>query len=273
MIVSDCHLHTEFSTDSEAPVRSMIEEALNRGLHEICITDHYDKDYPKVPDYPGEAFVFDPEEYCMVLQNLQEEYKGRIAVRTGIETGLQTHLGEFYKKMIPAYPFDYVIGSVHLVDGQDPYYREIFEQKSDEEVYREMFLLTGENLKENTEMDVLGHLDYVVRYGRKKAENYSYRKFSDEIDAVLNKIIDMGIGIELNTGGFKYGLGFCNPHPDIIKRYRELGGEIITVGSDAHRPEHIAYDFDKAEEILLACGFRYYTVFKKRKPVFRKIAG
>lgn len=271
MIYSDCHMHTEFSTDSEASVRSMIEGAVHKGLREICITDHYDKDYPRVPDFEGEAFIFDPAEYCSILKQLQEEYKDRITVRIGIEIGLQKHLGNFYKKMISSYPFDFVIGSVHLVNGQDPYYGEIFEQKSDEEVYRETFLLTEENLKQNTEMDVLGHIDYVVRYGKNKAADYSYQKFSDEIDAVLKRVIDTGKGIELNTGGFKYGLGFCNPHPDIIRRYRELGGEIITVGADAHRPEHIAYDFDKAEEVLLACGFRYYAVFEGRKPVFRKI--
>ena len=87
---------------------------------------------------------------------------------------------------------------------------------------------------------MLGHIDYVVRYGRKRAEEYSYDEFADEIDAVLKKVLQMGKGIELNTGGFKYGLGFCNPHPDIIRRYRELGGEIITVGADAHCPEHVA---------------------------------
>lgn len=157
------------------------------------------------------------------------------------------------------------------MNGKDPYYGEVFEGRTDREVYGEMFRLTLENLEKVQDFDVLGHIDYVVRYGRKRAEEYSYDEFADEIDAVLKKVLQMGKGIELNTGGFKYGLGFCNPHPDIIRRYRELGGEIITVGADAHRPEHVAYDFDKAEEILKDCGFRYYTVFEKRKPFFRKL--
>ena len=87
----------------------------------------------------------------------------------------------------------------------------------------------------------------------------------------MKKVIQKGKGIELNTAGFKYGLGFCHPHPDIIRRYRELGGEIITIGADAHKPEHIAYDFKKVSEILSMCGFKYYTEFKNRKPIFKQL--
>ena len=192
-------------------------------------------------------------------------------MRTGIEIGLQPHLGEVYRDFNRKHPFDFVIGSVHLMNGKDPYYGEVFEGRSDREVYREMFRLTLENLEAVQEFDVLGHIDYVVRYGRKQAEEYSCAEFADEIDAILRMVVEMGKGIELNTGGFKYGLGFCNPHPDIIKRYRELGGEIITVGAAAHRPEHVAYDFGRADEILKECGFRYYTVFENRKPVFRSL--
>ena len=111
----------------------------------------------------------------------------------------------------------------------------------------------------------------MVRYGRHQAREYSYRAFSDEIDEILKKVIHMGKGIEMNMGGFKYGLGFCNPHPDVIRRYRELGGEIITVGADAHRPEHVAFDFEKAGDILRACGFRYYAEYRNRKPIFRQV--
>ena len=269
MIQSDCHMHTEFSTDSEAPVRSMIEGALERGLKEICLTDHYDKDYPKVPDIEGTAFVFDPEEYFRTLAAFREEYTGRITVRTGIEIGLQPHLGEFYRELIRSNPFDFVIGSVHLVHGLDPYYGEIFEGRTDEDVYRETFRLTVENLEAIDDFDVLGHIDYVVRYGKNGAADYSYQKYADEIDAILRAVIERGKGVELNMAGLKYGLPFAHPHPDILRRYRELGGEIITVGADGHRPEHIAWDFEKADDILKSCGFRYYTEFKGRKPVFK----
>ena len=117
------------------------------------------------------------------------------------------------------------------------------------------------------DFDVYGHIDYVVRYGPNKNQFYSYKKFSDIIDEILKKIISTGHGIEINTAGFKYRLGHPNPTEDIIKRYHELGGEIITIGSDGHKPEHLAYDFNKIPALLNSCGFDYYTVFEGRKPV------
>ena len=271
MIQSDCHMHTEFSSDSETPVRSMIEGAIKKGLREICLTDHYDKDYPRVPDIEGIPFVFDPEEYCRTLAGLKEEYSGRITVRTGIEIGLQPHLGGFYRELTEKYPFDFVIGSVHLVHGLDPYYGALFEGRTDEEAYAETFRETLADLEAIDGFDVLGHIDYVVRYGKEKAAHYSYHRFADEIDEILKKVIEMGKGIELNTGGFKYGLGFSNPHPDIIKRYRELGGEIITLGSDAHRTGGVGCAIREGQELLRSCGFRRFCTFEQGKPIWHDL--
>ena len=114
-------------------------------------------------------------------------------------------------------------------------------------------------------------MDYMVRYGETKEKEYSYQRYADVIDEILKTIIAKGKGIELNTAGLKYGLPFAHPHPDVLKRYRELGGEIITVGADGHRPDHIAYDFYKVSDILKSCGFKYYTEFSDRKPVFKQL--
>ena len=91
------------------------------------------------------------------------------------------------------------------------------------------------------------------------------------IDEILRELICRGIALEVNSGGLKYGLGFPNPHPDVLKRYRELGGELVTVGSDAHRPEHVGYGFSQVREILLDCGFQYFAEFSRRKPVFTRL--
>ena len=125
-IQSDCHMHTEFSTDSEASVKSMLDAAAACGLDAVCITDHMDLDFPPQESEviaPGETpFWFDADAYFRTLAPLREAYRGRLDVRIGMEIGLQPHLGERYRELVQRYPFDYVIGSVHLIRGLDPYY-------------------------------------------------------------------------------------------------------------------------------------------------------
>ena len=110
-------------------------------------------------------------------------------------------------------------------------------------------------------------MDYVVRYGPNQNKYYSYETYADYIDPILRYLIENGKCLEINTGGLKYGLGETNPSTDVLRRYRELGGELITVGSDAHVPEYLSYEFDRVSKILTELGFRYYTIFEQRKPV------
>ncbi|MCD7709271.1 MAG: histidinol-phosphatase HisJ family protein, partial [Clostridiales bacterium] len=164
-----------------------------------------------------------------------------------------------------------IIGSSHVVNGVDPYYPAYYEGKSEEAAYREYFESILENLRDFTDFDVYGHIDYVVRYGPNRNRFYSYEKYADVIDEILRTLIGMGKGIELNTAGFAYGLGHPNPTEEILARYRELGGEIITIGSDAHAPGRVAYDFAKVPGMLREAGFKYFTVFEQRKAVFLPI--
>ena len=205
------------------------------------------------------------------MRPLQEKYKDKIEVLIGVELGLQPHLGTFSKEYVNRYPFDFVIGSSHMLQGRDPYYRENFAELTDEELYRAMFEETLTIVKRVDDFDSLGHLDYIVRYGREQERSYSYDANKEIIDEILKLLIENGKGLELNTAGLKYGLPFAHPYPEILRRYRELGGEIITVGSDGHKPEHLAYDFQKVEGILSACGFKYYTEFRQRKPIFKQV--
>ena len=267
MIISDVHMHTNFSHDSESSPEKMAEGAIEKGLKIICFTDHYDKD---IMDW-GEEDIFDPEKYFQKMTQVKEEYKDRIDIRIGVELGLQPYLGDYYREFVKKHPFDFIIGSVHSIDCSDVASKKIFKDKTDEEVYRRVFTEMSEDILAFDDFDVFGHIDYVTRYCAGREKEYSYRKFADEIDSVLKLLIEKGKGIELNTAGLKYGLRYAHPHPDVLKRYRELGGELITVGADGHRPEHIAYDFDKAVRILKDCGFKYYAEFKERKPAFHKI--
>ncbi len=263
----DTHMHTSFSGDSDAAPKDMIKKALSLGLDGICITDHMDLDYPDDP----ELFLLDPDAYFPALTHLQNEYRGILPVRIGIELGLQPHLADTHQNLVTAHNFDFVIGSSHVVHGMDPYYSAYYEERTEEEAYYEYFASITENIRAFDDFDVYGHIDYVVRYGPNRNANYSYTHYQDVIDKILKLLIEKGKGIEINTGGFRCGLGHPNPTEDILKRYRELGGEIVTLGSDAHKPEDIAYDFGKINAILQDCGFAYYAVFKERKSEFVKL--
>ncbi len=262
-MLADCHLHTEFSTDSETPMRAQAERALELGIPAICVTDHMDMDYPQ-----GE-FWLDTDRYMEAVRRLQEEYRGRLEIGFGVELGLMEHLRARQEEYLKKYPFDFVIGSVHLIHGEDPYNGELFRKYGDEEVFQEYFRLSHRLLADAPSIQSWGHLDYVVRYGQ-NPEIYSYRKYADEIDAVLKLLLEKGIALEVNTAGFRT-LGRTNPEPDVLRRYRELGGELITVGSDGHQPEYLGYRFRETEELLRSCGFSYYAVFRQRKPEFIKI--
>lgn len=277
MIQADMHMHTWFSTDSEACPRDMADEAVRKGLKTICFTDHFDKDDLEW----GEEGIFDVDAYFVEMQKLQEEYAGKLNIRIGIELGLRTYLKDYYEELTKKYPFDFAIGSVHNVpykkdaEGNilytDPAAEKLFTDRTDKEAYRLMMETTLENVRTSDCFQTLGHLDYVVRYGKSREKEYSYTDYADIIDEILKLLIEKEKGLEVNSAGLKYGLPFAHPHPDVLKHYRELGGEIITIGADAHKPEHIAYDFAKAEEILKSCGFKYYTEFFEQKPVFKQL--
>lgn len=266
-MLADCHVHTYFSKDSKADPEEMVKSAIERGLNAVCFTDHEDKNFI----CEGEEYVIDTDAYFHQMHMLQEKYARQIDIRIGVELGLQPSLGDFYHGFVKEHPYDYVIGSVHVVMGRDPYYPEFFDGITDEEAYAEAWNETLRNIRAVSDFDVLGHLDYIVRYGKKQAEVYSYRRYAEQLDEILRYLISHGKGLEINTAGLKYGLSFAHPHPDVLKRYRQLGGEIITVGSDAHSPEHLAYGFAGVDDLLKECGFRYYTEFKGRKAVFKKI--
>lgn len=277
MILADCHVHSSFSSDSKAPMEHMIEKALELGLKRLCFTDHMDYDYPSVNE---SSFVFDLEEYRNRLLKLKEHYEKHIEIFTGIELGLQPQLAGRLYKLTDSSPFDYIIGSSHVVDHVDPYYPEYWTDKSKEEGIKRYFESILENCRAFMGFHVYGHLDYIVRYVPERLydagqpggkADYSCSDYSDLIDKILKLLICSGKGIEINTAGLKYGLGYPHPKKEILKRYKELGGELITIGSDAHKPEHLCYDFQLLPEYLKHLGFKYYAVFINGSPVYEKL--
>lgn len=271
-ITADCHLHSNFSGDSVTPMETMILKGIDLGLTHMCFTEHQDFDYPITEETPEGMFEVNVDAYLYDLIRFREKYQDKIKILFGIELGLQPHLTRKIAPFAKNYDFDFIIGSTHVCNGMDPYWPQYyFKDKTEEQAYGEYFASITENVKKFSNFDVYGHLDYVVRYGPNRDLDYSYKKYQEYFDPMLKLLIESGKGIEVNTGGVKRGMRELHPITDVIKRYRELGGEIITVGSDSHEDIHIADAFPRACELLKECGFKYYTVFEKRTPEFFKL--
>lgn len=274
-ITYDYHLHTAFSGDSNTPMEEMILKGIELGLTGMCFTEHNDFDYPVTEQCPAGTFEVNPDSYLYDLIKYKEKYADKINVLFGVEIGLQPHIAKKNAAFAKAHEYDFIIASSHMCNGQDPYYPEFFEGKTLEEAYREYYISILDNIKVFSNFDVYGHLDYIFRYGPGKEGNFSYGKYQDIIDKILDKLISDGKGIELNTkmlGDTEItGTGETVPCIAILRRYKELGGEIITVGSDAHTPDKITANYDTAVSILSDCGFKYYTTFEKRSASFHKI--
>lgn len=259
----DCHLHSDFSGDCDTPALLMAEKALSLGLKGLCFTEHLDLDAPVID---GIEFSLDTKTYFQKLEELKLQYQGRLDIRIGVELGIQDQVLQELTAYADQWPFDFIIASQHFINGRDPYYPSYFEGRRERDCYEEFFQIQLSNLKKYTAYDTLGHMDYVVRYGPSRNTQYSYESYADSIDPLLRHLIQEGKCLEINTGGYKYGLGQPNPDTTVLRRYRELGGELITIGSDAHKPEHLAYDFPRVSRLLSSLGFRYYTIFRQRKP-------
>lgn len=270
-ITADFHLHSSHSGDSDTPMEDMILKGIDLGLTEMCFTEHNDFEFPESPDGDGFDFTLNTDAYLYDLIRYKEKYADKIKILFGVELGLQAHLMRQDAVYAKSYDFDFIIGSSHLCHGKDPYYSYFYEGRTEEAAYREYFESVLENIKKHSNFDVYGHLDYVVRYGPNRDKDYTYEKYQDVLDEILKLLVENGKGLEVNTGGLKRGLKDLHPCADILKRYKALGGEIITVGSDSHAPATIGAHFDRAAQLLTDCGFKYYTVFEKRQPEFKRI--
>lgn len=271
-ITADYHMHSSFSGDSVTPMEDMVLQGIRLGLSDLCFTEHQDYDFPVSEDVPAGFFDVNPDAYLYDFLKYREKYAEKIDLHFGIELGMQPHLSKKNAAFAKAHDYDFIIASSHVCNGKDPYYPSFYEGRPVTEAYREYFTSILDNLKSFSNFDVYGHLDYVVRYGPGKDEGYSYEQYQDIFEAILEKLVAEGKGIEINTGGLSKGLRDANPCRAILRRFKELGGEVITVGSDAHAPGQLAAHFDKAAAILSACGFRYYCTFEKRRPIFHKIS-
>lgn len=272
MIKADQHTHCNFSTDSDATPESMINGAIEKGLSHLCMTDHMDLDYPGTTKEKP-LFEFSVSDYFAALTPLKEAYQDKLSLGIGIELGLRPGRNDLNVQMhqlLTNHAFDFVLGSVHLLDNDDPYYESYWTSRSARDILSKYFNDMLTSLKEYDNFDSLGHLDYLIRYippfcGDK---DYAYKEYAEVIDEIFKLLIDKKKALEINTAGLIKGLPCFHPKLDVLKRYLELGGELLTIGSDGHSPDKIATEFAKTEELLRSCGAKGYFVYKNRKPEF-----
>jgi histidinol-phosphatase (PHP family) len=262
----DCHVHCNYSDDCQAEAHKEVEVAVKLGLEGITFTDHYDLDYPN----PKYHFEFNVAERRAAIAALQDGFKDKIDVLHGIEIGIQPHVVKESREIIKQGQFDCVICSTHAVDGFSLCSQSgFFEGKTQEQAYRRYLEEIYAAITVFKDYDVVGHIGYVRRYGPYENRCMPYTSYADILDLILKQVVADGKGIEINTSGYAYKLGSSIPDLDIIKRYKELGGEIITLGSDAHTLERVADQFEQAVKVLKQAGFMHVAYFKQRKPIFK----
>lgn len=262
MIIADCHSHSDFSGDCEAAMADMAEAAIAKSLRYLAVTEHHDLDFPPC----GIDFELDIDSYFPHISDLKARLEGRLTLLAGLEIGMQTHLHPVLGGIVGSREYDFILASSHLADGKDPYDAGFFSGRTRDQGYRDYFRSILEQIEGFEDFDAYGHLDYVIRYWPGEDKQFEYKEFQDVLDPILETLIRKGKAIEVNTSGYRYGLGQPHPSYGILQRYYELGGRRITIGSDAHRPEDLASMFREVETRLKAIGFDGYLVHIKRQP-------
>ena len=269
MYLTDYHLHSSCSPDGEYTVSQMAAAAVDRGLREICLTDHLDTIYW---DTQAPRTDFDWPASLAQLAEARRLWGDRLTIRLGAELGEAVLSFDRAEELLRAAPaLDFVIGSVHLASPRygrkDLYYL----PRADIDYYQGLiadYLDDVLTLARWGKFQVLGHLTLPLRYIRSNAGlTMDFSAHMDRVEEIFRTIIPKGVGIECNTNRGDIPL----PDGDILKLYRRLGGEIITIGSDAHSPEYVGCRAAETQQLLRESGFRYITTFTQGEPAFRPL--
>ena len=258
----DFHLHTTVSFDGISHAKDMAMAAKEKGLREICFTDHADFLYEK-----GGTQLYDLEEYAKAYDSLSVP---SLTIRRGTELGLAAWSVTESEAFLKARPYDFVIGSVHYTEFGDPYYPEFWTGRSGKAAFLCYLEEVLRCVKLHSNFDVLGHLTYVCKSAHNPThEPVYYEDFREITDEILRILVANGKGLEVNTSGVDKA-GALLPSEKFLRRFRELGGEIVTVGSDAHDVSRVGQYVDDVL-LLLRDIFGYVCTFEERKPVFHKL--
>lgn len=259
----DFHMHSNVSFDSTASAGEMALQAAKIGLEEICFTDHYDYQ----TSFLHEKNPFIMEEYRAAYDTLAVP---NVAIRRGVEFGINTWNASALHTLLEQYPFDFVIGSVHYIGDEDPYEAEYWKDKTVDEAFQVYLEGVLDCVRAHHEFDVLGHLTYVCKSSHNPYHKpLEFPKYSDIIDEIMRELVKKGKGMEINTSGIDRA-GVFLPSADFLRRFKELGGEIVTVGSDAHDADRVGQYIPAALEMIKEI-FGHVCTFENRRPVFHKL--
>ena len=259
----DYHMHSHVSFDGHDSGLAMALAAKAAGLKEICFTDHIDHDF----DAEGHSMVFDPMVYAAEYDNLEVD---GLKIRRGVEYGLKPYNRDTMQKDLQLRNFDFVLGSVHFVNELDIYYPEFWRDKTVEQAVQEFLEETLLCVQHHDDYDVLGHLSYICKARAHPDPKPLYLKDHREIvDEILKILVQKGKGMEINTSGVDRCGDFL-PGEEFFRRFKELGGEIVTIGSDAHNTQRVGQYSDRACQMMQDI-FGYVCTFEGRKPIFHKL--
>ncbi len=255
----DYHMHSRVSFDGHNTGLEMALAAKAKGLKEICFTDHIDY-------VEGENMIFDTDVYNAEYNGL--EVPG-LKIRRGMEYGITPYNLDQFKIDLQRRPFDFVLGSVHLVDGEDVYLEPFWVGKRVEEVVPRFLEETLRAVSVHTDYDVLGHLTYISKARANPGHKLiRYEEHKEILDEILIQLVRHDKGMEVNTSGIDK-CGGPLPTMDIVKRFKELGGKIVTVGSDSHDTARVGqYTHEMVQQVKEIFG--YVCTFENRQPIFHK---
>jgi histidinol-phosphatase (PHP family) len=260
VIPQDYHLHTNYSPDSEQTMIQVCERAIERGIAEIAITDHAD-----FIEYEADYEYYQPKQFFAELDIARARFEGRLTIRAGVEIGEPHRFQERVDQLLDTYPYDFVLGSLHWVGDQLILSNEYFEDRDIHEAYRAYFVELREMVS-TARFDVVGHIDVGKRYGYDVYGSYDVTPYEEELRDIYRILAQRGKGIEINQGSLRRKVKEPAPNQIALSWYREEGGEILTLGSDAHRPDAIGYCLESAIEQARSAGFTHVTGYYERNP-------
>lgn len=262
----DYHSHSTNSIDGKNSINEMCQAAINKGINEIAITDHFE---PTIED--DCCSNYRPNAYFNELFKAKEKFKGRLNIKAGVELGQPNYYKEISELLLASFPYDYVIGSAHkLKSGIDVSMMNLDNIALDDlcEIYINELIL----LVEWGKFDCIGHMDLIKRYS---TNHYNKRitlmTKKSMLEYLFKKVISKGKGIEINTSGLFQSPKEAMPGIDVLKLYKALGGEILTIGSDSHNIYDVGRGIKDGLELAREAGFDYITVFKNRIPQWIRI--